>query len=183
MRKRGQRCADQPYMDCPDTPEHTRPPQSQEPLRSVYSNDPEMRELVDFFVEDLTRRVQAMRAALDCMDVARLRALAHQLSGTASGYGFPPIGDAARNLEAQLPKQRRHSPNFDANFRVNPDVQSDPQLEKDDGLLDEMMISQLREHAEDLIATCKRAIPVPEPLPFEQTAEPPAHDSNDGRTS
>lgn len=168
--------ADQNSMDHPERPEHSpQTPQPQKPLRSVYSNDPEMRELVDFFVEDLTRRVHAMRAALDCFDVARLRALAHQLSGTASGYGFPPIGDAARALENEIPKPSRKTTTQCSGFESD--------AAQDDGLLDEMMIAHLRERAEDLIALCRRAIPTPEPLPFEQDDQTHTTESHDGRPS
>lgn len=104
-------------------------------LRSTFSDDPEMRELVDYFVGDLERRVHALRAALDSCDAARLRTLAHQLSGSAGGYGFAPIGDAAKRLEEHVRSMRA-----------------------DDGLAEEAAISAVRETAEDLIATCRRAI-------------------------
>ncbi|MFZ9880093.1 MAG: Hpt domain-containing protein [Phycisphaerales bacterium] len=94
-----------------------------------------MRELVDYFIGDLDRRIHALREALDACDAARLRTLAHQLSGSAGGYGFAPIGDAARRLEEHV-----------RSLRV------------DDGLAEEAAVSEVREKAEDLIATCRRAI-------------------------
>jgi chemotaxis protein histidine kinase CheA len=36
------------------------------------------------------------------MDFPTLRRLAHQIKGSAGGYGFHPIGDAAGRLEYEL---------------------------------------------------------------------------------
>lgn len=67
--------------------------------RSEYATDPEMRDIVTLFVEDLPRRAAALREARTAGDRPRLRTLAHQLRGSAGGYGFPGIGNAAANLE------------------------------------------------------------------------------------
>lgn len=61
-----------------------------------------MREIVEFFIADLSERVKAIEAAHDACDRARLRTLAHQLKGAAGGYGFPSIGTAAAALEGEL---------------------------------------------------------------------------------
>lgn len=71
-------------------------------LRSEFADDPDMREIVDFFVNDLGDRISAIRAAFDTDDRARLRTLAHQLKGAAGGYGFPTIGMAAAEVERGL---------------------------------------------------------------------------------
>jgi HPt (histidine-containing phosphotransfer) domain-containing protein len=67
--------------------------------RSEYATDPEMRDIVTMFVEDLGRRAASLHEALAAGDRGRLRTLAHQLRGSAGGYGFPGIGNAAANLE------------------------------------------------------------------------------------
>lgn len=67
--------------------------------RSEYAADPEMRHIVGLFVDDLARRAELLRAARDAGDRLRLRTLSHQLRGSAGGYGFPGIGNAAANLE------------------------------------------------------------------------------------
>lgn len=67
--------------------------------RSEYASDPEMRDIVTLFVDDLPRRAASLRAAIGAGDRPRLRTLAHQLRGSAGGYGFPGIGNAAANLE------------------------------------------------------------------------------------
>lgn len=70
--------------------------------RSEFALDPEMRDIVALFVDDLARRAESLRAALDAGDLVRLRTLAHQLRGSAGGYGFPAIGNAAANVEILL---------------------------------------------------------------------------------
>jgi CheY-like chemotaxis protein/HPt (histidine-containing phosphotransfer) domain-containing protein len=77
---------------------HARPP-SEAPLRSDLADDPEMRALVQLFVEDLPGRARALRDAGGSADVARLTDLAHQMKGTAGGFGFPRLTDAAAELE------------------------------------------------------------------------------------
>lgn len=72
------------------------------PLHSVYENDPDLRDLVVLFVDELDRRVDAIRHAWHDEDAAELRRISHQLKGAAGGYGFDPIGDAAARLECEL---------------------------------------------------------------------------------
>lgn len=72
------------------------------PLRSEFADDPDMREIVEFFVNDLSERISAIRAAFDTDDRMRLRTLTHQLKGAAGGYGFPSIGFAAATVEREL---------------------------------------------------------------------------------
>jgi HPt (histidine-containing phosphotransfer) domain-containing protein len=124
-RKCHARRADHTAMDRHQEPQPRR--EAKAPIRSSFSDDPEMRELVDYFLGDLTRRVESLRSALDADDALVLRRLAHQLAGAAAGYGFAEIGDAAHEV--------------------------------DDGLAHEMLVSDVRERAEDLIALCRRAIP------------------------
>ena len=90
-----------------------------------------MRDLLVFFVDDLGRRIEAIRRALLDQDRAQLHTLAHQLSGSAGGYGYTSIGDVARLLEKQT---------------------------RSNQLSDEMELSLLHERAEDLISICRRAI-------------------------
>lgn len=102
-----------------------------------------MRELVAWFIGDLEKRVSAIRSACDDHDAARLRVLAHQLAGAASGYGFDEIGDAAREVEGRI---RLTTERSDAPFGGT------------DGLEEEMLLSALSEKTEDLITLCRRAI-------------------------
>lgn len=127
--------------DTPSVP--SRPADGTAPLRSRFADDPEMRDLVTWFLGDLERRIEAIRGALDAHDAARLRALAHQLSGSAEGYGFEEIGEAARKVESEIRYIRLHRESIPHN---------------DDGLEHELHISTLAEKTEDLITLCRRAL-------------------------
>lgn len=69
---------------------------------SDFATDPDMRELVDFFVSALPERIGALRAALAEKRMRDLERLAHQMKGAAGGYGFPALGSAAAALEGTL---------------------------------------------------------------------------------
>ena len=77
-------------------------PVSQPPLHSEFERDPDLRDLVILFVDELDDRVESIRAAHHNMDFPTLCRLAHQIKGSAGGYGFHPIGDAAGRLEYEL---------------------------------------------------------------------------------
>ncbi|HEV7733960.1 MAG TPA: ATP-binding protein [Candidatus Binatia bacterium] len=68
-------------------------------LLTKMHDDPELAELVQMFVEGLPERAHAIERTLDAGDLDRVAALAHQLKGTAGGYGFPSITEAAARLE------------------------------------------------------------------------------------
>lgn len=75
-------------------------------LISALSDEPETRDLVENFVNELPTRVKALHAALLASDFTTFARLAHQLKGAAGGYGFQPITDAARELEATAKTQQ-----------------------------------------------------------------------------
>lgn len=72
------------------------------PLISQLAGDPEMEELVEFFIGDLRERMARLEAAMSDGDREALHALIHQLKGAAGGYGFPDITDAARSVEQTM---------------------------------------------------------------------------------
>ncbi|MDQ2077659.1 ATP-binding protein [Marinimicrobium sp. ABcell2] len=78
----------------------TETPNTEKPIHSTYASDPEMQELVEGFVERLPAFVQDIQAAYDGGDTDALRRLAHQLKGSAGGYGFLPVSQVAATLEA-----------------------------------------------------------------------------------
>ncbi|MBI1304411.1 MAG: hypothetical protein GC172_11595 [Phycisphaera sp.] len=125
---------------------------SRAPLRSRFSDDPEMRALVVWFLEDLGRRVGAIRAAIDLHDAASLRVLAHQLAGSAGGYGFDSIGQAAQELERELRSAVAARAMNGVGAGAGMDCGLADELER------EGRLSALTEKAEDLIALCRRAI-------------------------
>jgi len=72
------------------------------PLHSDLANDADMTDLLQSFVEQLPDRANAMRGAHETGDKARLRILAHQMKGAAGSYGFSPISEVCRELEAAV---------------------------------------------------------------------------------
>ncbi|MCE5302475.1 MAG: Hpt domain-containing protein [Planctomycetaceae bacterium] len=71
----------------------------------VYSRlaaDPDLREIVDLFVEEMPGRVAALSECLKSADWERLRRTAHQLKGAAGSYGFDVISPAAGRVEASV---------------------------------------------------------------------------------
>ncbi len=76
--------------------------QNESRLKSKYENDPEMRELIELFVEELPERMGTIVSAWENRNLDTLRRMAHQLRGASGGYGYPTIGEAAGKLEEQL---------------------------------------------------------------------------------
>jgi HPt (histidine-containing phosphotransfer) domain-containing protein len=72
------------------------------PIISTFAADPEMRDLLEFFVGALPERVGAMESALAEARLRDLQRLAHQIKGAAGGYGYPILGQAAAALEGSL---------------------------------------------------------------------------------
>ncbi|MCE5303364.1 MAG: Hpt domain-containing protein [Planctomycetaceae bacterium] len=71
----------------------------------VYSRlaaDPDLREIVDLFVEEMPGRVATLSECLKTADWERLRRTAHQLKGAAGSYGFDPISPVAGRVEAAI---------------------------------------------------------------------------------
>lgn len=75
---------------------------SDSPLYSTLQNDPEMAELIEYFLDELDQRVGSLHTACESADDEQLRTIAHQLKGAAAGYGYQSITDAARELEQCL---------------------------------------------------------------------------------
>ena len=98
------------------------------PLRSTLSTDPDMVDLVRFFVLEMDDRVESINSAARRNDLGELRTLAHQLKGSATGYGFSPISTSAGVLEQLI----------DA---------ADPSAE----------VASLRDQVDELIELCRRA--------------------------
>ncbi len=74
-------------------------PSTGAPLISEFADDPDMLELVEMFVGELPQRVADIQQAVDTSDKATLARLSHQLKGSAGGYGFTPITNAAADVE------------------------------------------------------------------------------------
>jgi histidine phosphotransfer protein HptB len=83
----------------PTTPGSGATAPSTQPLRSEFADDPEMAELVRFFVDRLPERVVALEQAAAAADWQTLATLAHQLKGSGGGYGYPGITASAAQVE------------------------------------------------------------------------------------
>ncbi len=69
------------------------------PLLSEFRDDPDLLELVEYFVEEISNTAEKFRAASQAQDLEVLSRLSHQLKGSAGGYGFTPLTDSARVVE------------------------------------------------------------------------------------
>lgn len=78
------------------------PRESRKPVLSEFADDPEMRELVELFAEEMPEKIAGFEAAMTGCRLDDLRRQAHQLKGAAGGYGFGVVGEAAGRLEARL---------------------------------------------------------------------------------
>jgi HPt (histidine-containing phosphotransfer) domain-containing protein len=72
------------------------------PIRSEYATDPDMREIVEMFVQEMPQRVEQFYAVWESQNLEELRRLAHQMKGASGGYGFGSVGKAAEKLEHSL---------------------------------------------------------------------------------
>ncbi|HAI10413.1 MAG TPA: hypothetical protein DCM28_01830 [Phycisphaerales bacterium] len=86
------------------TPQETPAPDALKanPLLSEFAGDPDMAELVEDYVMNLPQRVDAMNNAIASEQLEELRTIAHQVKGSAGGYGFMSITEQAAQLEMLL---------------------------------------------------------------------------------
>jgi CheY-like chemotaxis protein/HPt (histidine-containing phosphotransfer) domain-containing protein len=82
------------------------PPDLPAVLFSTLGGDPEVLSLVEGFIARLPQRIAAFEASLEHGDLTALGSQAHQLKGTAGGYGFPAISEASARLEASVKGRR-----------------------------------------------------------------------------
>ena len=76
-----------------------------EPIQSDFEGDPEMRELIDLFVSEMPSKASRLSDLFEGQQIDDLQRLAHQLKGSAGGYGFGVISDVAGELENALKTQ------------------------------------------------------------------------------
>lgn len=107
-----------------------QPASSSGPIRSEFSNDPDMREIVEMYVQEMPARVSKLQELWASQQMDELKRLAHQLKGASGGYGFAPVGTAASRVE--------HSLNALSEGSVNASLE------------------QLRKQFEELLSMCRR---------------------------
>jgi len=71
-------------------------------VRSEFAGDPDMAELLTLFLDELGPRVASMESAWREGDADQLHRIAHQIKGSAGGYGYPGISAAAFRIESGL---------------------------------------------------------------------------------
>ena len=67
--------------------------------RSRFSSDPRFSRMVSEFTDAMIGRTEAFTEALQKGDSNMLSMLSHKLKGSAGGYGFDSISEAAARLE------------------------------------------------------------------------------------
>jgi HPt (histidine-containing phosphotransfer) domain-containing protein len=76
-------------------------PKKDAPIVSEFAGDPDMLDLVEWFVSQIPERVEQLQESFERGSLDELGTLAHQLKGAGGSYGFPQITESARRLEHQ----------------------------------------------------------------------------------
>lgn len=84
------------------------------PLRSQFADDPDMKEIVDIFVQEMPARVEQLQRVWRAQQIEELTRLAHQLKGASGGYGFPAVGQVAAQFETTLKSMSHGGAHADA---------------------------------------------------------------------
>ena len=85
------------------------PEQNTAPAAEIFSrfaDDPDMADILGFFVEDATAKIERLQRALQDQNLDEVRVFSHQLKGSAAGYGFDPLSDLARELETSASQRK-----------------------------------------------------------------------------
>ncbi len=72
---------------------------SSTPLYSTLAEDPDLRAIVEMFVEEMPGRIAGLLECLERSDWEALGRAAHQLKGAAGSYGFSAISPSAAEVE------------------------------------------------------------------------------------
>jgi HPt (histidine-containing phosphotransfer) domain-containing protein len=76
------------------------------PIISTFSDDSDMRELVEMFVAEVPDKITAFETYASTRNWPKLRQLSHQLKGSAGGYGFDEVTPLAQSLENAVRSQQ-----------------------------------------------------------------------------
>ena len=82
---------------CPKESSHQG--NSAQVIKSEFTDDPDLVEIINQFVTGLAEKLQSMQQALANGDFGTLQRLAHQLKGAGGSYGYPTLTDSAKVLE------------------------------------------------------------------------------------
>ena len=73
---------------------------STELVYSVYNDDSDFGELIEFFTSSLDSKIADFQNAFSSGNIDQLQVLAHQLKGSGAGYGYPELSAISEVLEA-----------------------------------------------------------------------------------
>jgi signal transduction histidine kinase/CheY-like chemotaxis protein/HPt (histidine-containing phosphotransfer) domain-containing protein len=79
-----------------------KPPAGKTVLRSSYSGDADMKEILSDFVAELPRHVAKLQSLVRENDLQELRRVVHQIKGAGGGYGFAAITQHAADAEQSI---------------------------------------------------------------------------------
>lgn len=68
--------------------------------RIVVTADPEFADLIPAFLDNCRREASAMKQALERADFPAIAAASHKLTGAGASFGFRPLSDESRLIEA-----------------------------------------------------------------------------------
>ena len=68
--------------------------------RILVTADPEFADLIPPFLDNCRREAAAMKKALELQDYAAIAASSHKLTGAGASFGFQPLSDESRLIEA-----------------------------------------------------------------------------------
>ena len=83
-------------------------------IYSEFGGDPDMADLVELYVDEMPARVRELKQCADAKDWHAMERLAHQIKGSAGGYGFAPITDGALRLEQVVRASSQEQEIFEA---------------------------------------------------------------------
>ena len=72
------------------------------PIYSVLASDPDLREVIRLFVEEMQERMRVFENELAAERWSELCRVAHQLKGTAGSHGFAELSRVAAALELTI---------------------------------------------------------------------------------
>jgi len=82
----------------------------QEPAAKLVSllmqEDPELRDIVEEFVNGLASRLEELKHAYETLDWDQLTTLAHRLKGAGGSYGYPDISQLCAEMEKSFRDHR-----------------------------------------------------------------------------
>ena len=77
--------------------EAANPPQRL--VSGLLLEDPDLRDIVEQFVDGLADRIAELRRAYERLDWEQLTSLAHQLKGAGGSYGYPDLSELGAAME------------------------------------------------------------------------------------